>query len=126
MAGAYGYLQALLAHLNGTAAFTNRVARQTLLLLPAQQGEGQTDSSVAPFALRTTFPPAFASNYNFALARVRLRGVLRILGCGGQRAGVLPRLRQPESRTPTTRLSARTPRSPTPPGIRERHCRGPG
>jgi hypothetical protein len=74
VAGAYNYLQALLTHLNGTAAFTNPAGTDPFSLLPGQSGEGQTDSSVAPFALRTVFPPVFVSNYNFALARVRLRG----------------------------------------------------
>jgi hypothetical protein len=72
--GAYSYIQALLGYLNGTPAFTNPSGTDPFSLLPGQQGEGQADSSVAPFALRSAFPPAFVSNYNFAIARVRLRG----------------------------------------------------
>jgi hypothetical protein len=74
VAGAYSYIQSLLGYLNGTAAFTNPAGTDPFSLLPGQQGEGQTDSSVAPFALSAAFPPIFANNYNFAIARVRLRG----------------------------------------------------
>ena len=74
VAGAYSYTQALLNYLNGTPAFTNPAGTDPFSLLPDQQGEGQTDTSVAPFALRSVFPPAFVNNYNFAIARVRLRG----------------------------------------------------
>ena len=74
VAGAYSYVQALLAHLNGTPAFTNPAGTDPFSLLPDQQGEGQTDTSVAPFVLRSVVPLAFFNNYNFALARVRLRG----------------------------------------------------
>jgi hypothetical protein len=72
--GAFSYIQALLNHLNGTPAFTNPFGTDPFSLLPDQQGEGQTDSSVAPFAFSLGFPPFFVSNYNFAIARVRLRG----------------------------------------------------
>jgi hypothetical protein len=75
VAGAYSYIQALLGYLNGTAAFTNPAGTDPFSLLPGQQGEGQTDSSVAPFALTPGFPfITFVNNYNFAIARVRLRG----------------------------------------------------
>jgi hypothetical protein len=74
VAGAYSYIQALVGYLNATAAFTNPAGSDPFSLLPDQQGEGQTDSSVAPFALKFSFPPAFVNNYNFAIARVRLRG----------------------------------------------------
>jgi hypothetical protein len=74
VAGAYSYVQALLGYLNGTPAFTNPAGTDPFSLLPDQQGEGQTDTSVAPFALSPGFPPAFVNNYNFAIARVRLRG----------------------------------------------------
>jgi hypothetical protein len=73
--GAYTYIKALLSHLNSTPAFTNPNGTDPFSLLPDQQGEGQTDSSVAPFALKTSgLIPEFVNNYNFALARVRLRG----------------------------------------------------
>jgi hypothetical protein len=71
VAGAYSYLQALLQHLNGTPAFTNPSGTDPFSLLPDQAGEGQTDSSVAPYALRGF---GFANNYNFVIARVRMRG----------------------------------------------------
>jgi hypothetical protein len=74
VAGAYSYIQALLGYLNGTPAFTNPAGTDPFSLLPDQQGEGQTDTSVAPFALTSGFPLAFVNNYNFAIARVRLRG----------------------------------------------------
>jgi hypothetical protein len=72
-AGAYAYVQALLAYLNGQASFTNPAGTDPFSLLPDQAGEGQTDSSVAPFAF-AGFPLLLANNYNFAIARVRLRG----------------------------------------------------
>ena len=67
--GAYAYLQALLGHLNstyhdpaGTDPFTG--------LLPGQAGALTADSSVTPFS----WSLPFKANYNFAVARVRLRG----------------------------------------------------
>lgn len=76
VAGAYKYIQDLLGHLNGTAGFTNPSGTDPFSLLPDQQGEGQTDSSVAPFVFDFSNPlfPRLANNYNFAIARVRLRG----------------------------------------------------
>ena len=73
-AGAYTYIKALLDHLNGATSFTNPAGTDPFTLLPDQQGEGQTDTSVAPLALNPNFPPLFVNNYNFAIARVRLRG----------------------------------------------------
>lgn len=72
-AGAYAYIQALLGYLNGQASFTNPAGTDPFSLLPDQAGEGQTDTSVAPFAF-AGFPLLLANNYNFAIARVRLRG----------------------------------------------------
>lgn len=74
--GAYSYIKALINYLNSTASFTNPSGTDPFSLLPNQQGEGQTDSSVAPFAFDFTNPlvPKIANNYNFAIARVRLRG----------------------------------------------------
>ena len=74
--GAYTYIQALLGYLNGNSSFTNPNGTDPFSLLPDQQGEGQTDSSVAPFAFDFSNPllPLIANNYNFAIARVRLRG----------------------------------------------------
>ncbi len=82
VAGAYSYIQALLGYLNGTSSFTNPNGTDPFSLLPAQQGEGQTDSSVAPFAFDFTNPliPTIANNYNFAIARVRLRGTSGLSG----------------------------------------------
>ena len=74
VAGGYAYIQALLGYLNGTAAFTNPAGTDPFSLLPDQQDEGQTDTSVAPFAVTPGFPFTFVNNYNFAIARVRLRG----------------------------------------------------
>jgi len=74
--GAYGYIKALLGYLNGTSSFTNPSGTDPFSLLPNQQGEGQTDSSVAPYAFNFSggFIPTLANNYNFAIARVRLQG----------------------------------------------------
>ena len=59
-----------------TSSFTNPSGIDPFSLLPDQQGEGQTDTSVAPFAFNFADPllPTIANNYNFAIARVRLRG----------------------------------------------------
>lgn len=73
-AGAYGYITALLQHLNSSTDFTNPDGNDAFALLPDQAGEGQTDTSVAPFRWSNGFPP-FARNYNFAIARVRLKGI---------------------------------------------------
>lgn len=74
VSGAYSYIQALLGYLNRTPSFTNPSGTDPFSLLPDQAGEGQTDSSVAPLALIQGFPPQFVSSYNFAIARVRMRG----------------------------------------------------
>jgi hypothetical protein len=73
--GAYTYIKALLGHLNGHVDFTNPDGTDAFSLLPDQAGEGETDTSVAPFRFTGAFPPIFAKNYNFAIARVRLRGI---------------------------------------------------
>jgi len=72
-AGAYSYIQALLAHLNthfksptGVDPFSS--------LLPGQIGALEGDSSVTPIAIIPSFPIRVGANYNFAVARVRLRG----------------------------------------------------
>ncbi|HUJ11436.1 MAG TPA: hypothetical protein VL171_15575 [Verrucomicrobiae bacterium] len=75
IAGAYDYIQQLLAHLNanysdpgGTDPFNT--------VLPSQAGALTGDSSVTPFTFdfSNVFDPRIFSNYNFAIARVRLRG----------------------------------------------------
>jgi hypothetical protein len=73
IAGAYSYIQSLLIHLNtnyknpsGTDPFVS--------LIPGQAGALTGDSSVTPIAVSWGFPPAIGVNYNFAIARVRLRG----------------------------------------------------
>jgi hypothetical protein len=118
VAGAYSYIQALLAHLNGTSAFTNPFGTDPFSLLPSQQGEGQTDSSVAPFALSPGFPPRFVNNYNFAIARVRLRGSS---GPAGEASNVRVFFRVFASQSPDTDfdpngtyLSGGSPKSPLP------------
>jgi hypothetical protein len=73
--GAYNYIQALLTYLNSLPDFTNPAGTDAFSLLPDQQDEGQSFSSVAPFALKPGgFIPTFVNNYTFAIARVRLRG----------------------------------------------------
>lgn len=74
--GAYSYIKGLLSYLNATGGFTNPNGTDPFSLLPNQQGEGQTDSSVAPYVFDFSNPllPKIANNYNFAIARVRLRG----------------------------------------------------
>ena len=73
--GAYGYITALLNHFNDPIqGFTNPNGPDPFTtVLPDQGGANQADSSVTP--LTFDFPRfAFYNNYNFAIARVRLRG----------------------------------------------------
>lgn len=70
-AGAYSYIQALIVHLNST--YNNPSGTDPFgpvsNVVPNQTGALAGDSSVTPFS---GFP--LHSNYNFAIARVRLRG----------------------------------------------------
>jgi hypothetical protein len=97
--GAYKYITALLNYINGQTSFTNPAGVDPFSLLPDQSGEGQTDSSVAPFALSNTFPPIFANNYNFAIARVRMRGAS---GAAGEATDVRVFFRVFQSQSPDT------------------------
>jgi hypothetical protein len=83
-AGAYGYIQALLSHLN--SANNDPSNGDVFTLFPDQTNALSGDSSVTPFSINPsppqgqTFDPTnpFATgfaNYNFAVARVRLSGV---------------------------------------------------
>src|SRR6266567_531714 len=74
-AGAFAYVHALLDHLNtnfkdpaGPDPFNS--------VLPAQGDAFQQDSSVTPFTLDLSHFPSISlfNNYNFAIARVRMRG----------------------------------------------------
>ena len=70
VAGAYQYIQNLITHLNGNGSYTSGAADPFSTILPAQGGAFSGDSSVTPF---TNTNPQHA-NFNFAVARVRLRG----------------------------------------------------
>lgn len=75
--GAYSYIQSLLAFLNNPANhFTDGTNDPfTSGVIPNQAGALTADSSVSRFTIRATFPNIqIFSNYNFAIARVRLRG----------------------------------------------------
>jgi hypothetical protein len=80
VAGAFSYIQGLLAWLNDpNNHFTDGTHDPFASgVIPQQAGALQGDSSVTPFTLDITggFPPVVKAynNYNFALARVRLRG----------------------------------------------------
>jgi hypothetical protein len=78
--GAYAYIQALLTYLNGTPSFQSPDGTDPFGLLPNQAGEGQTDTSVAPFVLKSIIPLNLQNNYNFAIARVRMRGTSGPMG----------------------------------------------
>lgn len=75
VAGAYSYVQSLLSWLNDpTNGFTTGASDPLTSGVIPQQGPALTgDSSVTPFTL-SLFPLGLHSNYNFAIARVRLRG----------------------------------------------------
>jgi len=81
VAGAYTYIQNLLSRWNSTAnGFTDPNGPDPFTtILPDQGDANQGDSSVTPFTVQLTgspFPTGFTinNNYNFAVARVRLRG----------------------------------------------------
>jgi hypothetical protein len=89
VAGAYAYIQSLLTHLNSQAGgFTNPSGPDPFTtILPGQGDANQGDSSVTPLSVQITggFPPNINifNNYNFAVARVHLRG-----GAGSQAGNV--------------------------------------
>lgn len=72
--GAYGYIQALLTWLNAT--YSNPAGVDPFATaLPGQGSALEGDSSVTPFTLDLNhFPPRADRNYQFAVARVRMRG----------------------------------------------------
>ncbi len=74
-AGAYGYIQSLLAFLNNPANHFTDGSNDPFAsgVIPDQAGSLTGDSSVSRYTI-TGFPPQFHTNYNFAIARVRLRG----------------------------------------------------
>lgn len=83
--GAFTYIQNLISHLNsnysnpgGTDPFSSA--------LPGQSGALTGDSSVTPLTidLSNIFNPHVYSNYNFAIARVRLRGTAGPAGAAQQ------------------------------------------
>ena len=74
-AGAFSYVQQLLTHLNSTYNDPNGTDPFTTVL-PGQGGALQGDSSVTPYTLDLSNPFNIQvfSNYNLAIARVRLYG----------------------------------------------------
>jgi hypothetical protein len=74
VSGAFSYVQSLVQHLNDH--FSNPSGIDPFsVLVPGQGGALTGDSSVTPATVDwSRFPPAIRANYNFALARVRLRG----------------------------------------------------
>jgi len=64
----YSSIQSLIGYLNSTPGYTNPSAADPLDALPGQIGFETADSSVTPVNA------AHEQNYNFAVARVRLRG----------------------------------------------------
>lgn len=74
-AGAYSYIQALLNFLNNPANhFTDGTSDPFTSVIPNQGGALTADSSVSRVTITSFFPLQFFNNYNFAIARVRLRG----------------------------------------------------
>lgn len=74
-AGAFGYVQDLLTYLNTN--FKDTAGPDPFnSVLPAQGDAFQQDSSVTPFTFDFSHFPAISvfNNYNFAIARVRMRG----------------------------------------------------
>ena len=74
VAGAYSYVQQLLGFLNSTYSDPSGTDPFTTVL-PGQSGALQGDSSVTPLTIDgSSFPFTISQNFNFAVARVRLRG----------------------------------------------------
>jgi hypothetical protein len=74
-AGAYTYIQDLLAFLNNPANhFTDGTNDPFTSILPNQANALNADSSVSRYTITNFFPLTLANNYNFAIARVRLKG----------------------------------------------------
>jgi hypothetical protein len=74
-AGAYTYIQGLLGFLNNPANhFTDGTNDPFNSILPNQAAALNSDSSVSRFTITNFFPLTLAANYNFAIARVRLKG----------------------------------------------------
>jgi Pro-kumamolisin, activation domain len=72
-AAAYSYIQALLQHLNGT--YSNPVGTDPFTLFPDQTNALSGDSSVTPTQADPAHPTGTPfTNYNFAVAKVRLSG----------------------------------------------------
>ena len=72
-AAAYSYIQALLAHLNGT--YSDPVGTDPFTLFPDQTSALSGDSSVTPTQADPAHPTGTPfTNYNFAVAKVRLSG----------------------------------------------------
>ena len=110
-AGAYSYVQSLLQFLNssfndpsGTDPFTS--------VLPGQGSSFSADSSVTPFTIQFSgiFPEIY-NNYNFAIARVRMRGTA---GPAGQADNVRVFFRLWTSETADTDYQPTTTYSSTP------------
>jgi hypothetical protein len=72
---AFSYIQALLDHLNSSPDFTNPNGVDPFTTIFPDQGDANTgDSSVTPLTLDLSQGIRLDNNYNFAVARVRLRG----------------------------------------------------
>ena len=72
-AAAYSYIQALLAHLNGT--YSDPAGTDPFTLFPDQTNALSGDSSVTPTQADPAHPTGTPfTNYNFAVAKVRLSG----------------------------------------------------
>jgi hypothetical protein len=76
IAGAYQYIQDLVAWLNDPSHHFTNGAQDPFAsgVIPNQSGALTGDSSVTPFTIASLFPLEIHANYNFAVARVRLRG----------------------------------------------------
>lgn len=81
-AGAYSYIQSLLAFLNNPANHFTDGTNDPFAsgVIPNQAGSLTGDSSVSRYTISGLFPPQFYNNYNFAIARVRLRGTAGVAG----------------------------------------------
>jgi hypothetical protein len=98
--GAFTYVQDLLAYLNNN--FKDPAGPDPFdSVLPAQGNAFQQDSSVTPFTLDLSHLPAInlLNNYNFAVARVRMRGTA---GPAGKAQNVRVFFRLWSTQTPDT------------------------
>lgn len=122
VAGAFAYIQSLLGWLNDPINHFTDGSQDPFAsgVIPQQGGALQGDSSVTPYTvvIGPGFPPSIQvyNNYNFALARVRLRGTAGPAGAA-KNVRVFFRLWSTETADTDYQTGSTYPFSPDPAGL---------